>query len=137
MYQDGAVNARGEEAGEGFLDVLSQAPIDGPDGRRKPRCIVALEKATDGWEGEKLPPLADACEGLLVTKLVALRTERYVWELVVRLTTDLDGMGSAFHGGSCAFVVMILCPVLQQQMYWLHIEVGSTLVQGAVNEGDL
>lgn len=69
--------------------------------------------------------------------MVEMRAERYVRDVVTRLSSEMSGIGTALPGGRCGFVVFMLRPAVKQQSEWLNVQVLQSRLQQLVSEGDL
>lgn len=106
-------------------------------GAQKSRGVRDLEKATDDWEVEDTGPLPVVFEDPFVRDLFDVRAEHFVRDVVARLNNEMSGMRGGIPGGRCGFVVMILGPVIRQQVEWLNIQVGASRQHPHFGEGEL
>lgn len=69
--------------------------------------------------------------------LVDLRAKRCVRDAASPLQTEIMGMGSKLLGGRFAFVIMMLSPVIRQQVDSLTLHIVQSGLHSGVNEAEL
>lgn len=107
---------RGKERARGGPLLGSQGCGAGSatDARRKSFGIRALEKASDEWEVDNVPPLCVDMERLFCHQFVDMWAKRYVRDVIEHLKGELKGLGTCIPGSRCGFVVMMLMPLIKQ-----------------------
>lgn len=82
------------------------------------------------------PPHLDF-EGPSTRKLVDMRAERCVRDVISHLKDEVRGMGEGNPGGRCGLVVVMLRTVIKQQVEWLNVRRGEGRSSCLFPDGDL
>lgn len=96
-----------------------------------------LEKATEDWDVDTVPPLWLAFEAAFTRDLVDLRAERYVRAVFALRKSEVARMGSTIPSSRCGIVVMMLRRVVKEQVDWLNVQIGDATANKDMSEGDL